>query len=303
MVVNPTSGCGRGARGGARLMAALQARGIACTRRDTKGPGHARELAAAANGLLVVVGGDGTLHEVVNGLPRRGAALAPFAVLPCGSGDDFAQALGCTRDPAELAALLHAATPRAVDLGLASLDGIEHRFANFAGLGLVADVAARACRRRVLRGKLLYVAATLAALVRPARLRAVLRGVAADGVAFASDERDLAFASISNGATFGGGLPVAPGARLDDGVLDVVHVGHVGRLASLGLLAKLLRARHLDDARFTLQRVRSLAITLREPAWAVLDGEPVAQRVMRAEFSLLANGLDVRGVPTAARRS
>lgn len=303
VIVNPTSGCGRGARGAAALTAALQARGIAFTRRDTNGPGHARELAAAANGLTIVVGGDGTLHEVVNGLPRRGAVLAPFAVLPCGSGDDFAMALGCTHDAAKLAALLHTVPPRAVDLGQATLDGIEHRFTNFAGLGLVADVAARACRRRVLRGKLLYVAATLAALVRPARLRADLRGVDADGVAFATNGLDIAFASISNGPTFGGGLPVAPGALMDDGALDLVHVEHVGRLASLGLVAKLLRARHVDDARFTLRRVRSLTIALREPAWAALDGEPMAKQVTSAEFTLEANGLDVRGVPVAARRS
>jgi len=287
VVVNPVAGGGRGGRVADGLEAALRAQGIAYVRRDTDHAGHARQLAAAAAGVVIVVGGDGTVHDAVAGLPERDGRLGPLAVLPCGRGDDFAAAVGFGRNPAALAARLRAGSTRCVDLGEAELTGRQthhRRFVNVAGLGFDAEVAARAQRGRHLRGRALYVAATLAALRRLPRFWATLELDLGHAAPPLRQRVELAFVSACNGPRFGGGLEVAPQARPDDGWLDAVRVAGCSSLAALLVLVRLGLRRHLNDRRVTSVRCRALTLTTDVAVAAALDGEPLPEPVTAARF-------------------
>jgi diacylglycerol kinase (ATP) len=300
LIVNPAAGCGRSVRAAAHLENALRGAGIVFTRHDTRAPGHARELAANATGLVVVVGGDGTVHEVVDGLPARDGTLGPLAVLPCGSGDDFAGGVGFTRDAATLASRLRTRTTRAIDVGLAELEGpggvVRQRFVNAGALGLDAEVAARARRFRWLRGRALYTFATLAVLRRPPRFVATVTHELDDGSAPVTATRELAFASTCNGPRVGGGLVLAPEARCDDQRLHVVEVAGCRASTLLWLLGKLLIGRHRGDTRVRTTACVRFQLRSSIAIAAALDGEPLPQRVHAATFSVLPERLLLMGL-------
>lgn len=303
LIVNPAAGCGRSVRAAKALESALHAAGLTFTRQDTQGPGHARQLAAASLGPVVVVGGDGTVHEVTNGLPVRAGQLGPLAVLPCGSGDDFAGGVGFTKNPVELVARLLGGATRPIDVGLAefpcSSSLAPQRFVNAAALGLDAEVAARARQRRFLRGRLLYTMATLAVLRRPPRFLATITLDAGDGAPAVTTTTECAFVSTCNGPRVGGGLLLAPQARSDDGHFDVVQVAGASAPVILWLLAKLLVGRHRGDPRVRTTTCRRVQIATAAEVAVALDGEPVSERVHGAAFSILPQRLQLLGAGRA----
>ncbi|MBL8729051.1 MAG: hypothetical protein JNM25_11510 [Planctomycetes bacterium] len=288
VIANPRAGRGRGGPRAEELTRALRAADLPFTLAHSNGPGHATALAAGAPGGVVAVGGDGSVHEILNGLPARGGMLGPLAVLPAGSGDDFAGAAGFPRSAAALVERLRAGTVRAIDVGTAEFD-CEHgrmrrRFANNAGLGFEAAVVAAAANARWLRGRPLYLAATLQA-VRHQRLVDCELDYTIDGTT-TTTRLPLLFVSACNGNRVGGGLPFVPGARLDDGQLDVLQVTAASRRATLVLLWRLLRARHGSDARVRLARCTQLAVRPATPLPLAMDGELVARSVTRARLGI-----------------
>ncbi len=297
VVANPRAGHGRGARRAAELSAALQAAGRAFELVRTRGPGHATELAAGARAGVVAVGGDGTVHEVLNGLRSRDGVLGPLSVLPAGSGDDFAANAGFAPDAAALVDRLRVGTPRAVDVGLAEfrceLGTLRRRFANDAGLGFEADVVAAAANARWLRGRPLYVVATLRALARQRLVDCELDCELA-GTTTTTRSR-LLFASACNGARVGGGLPFAPDARLDDGLLDLLQVTAASRRATVALLLRLLGRRHLRDPRARLQRCARATLRPAAPLPLAMDGELVARAVTQLQVGVAAERLLLAG--------
>ena len=122
IIANPRAGHGRGRRRADLLGRELDHSGLPWTISFTERKGHAQQLAADATGPIVVVGGDGTVHEVVNGLVPRDGRLGPLAVLPAGSGDDFAANARFPADPAALVAHLRRPILRAIDIGAADID-------------------------------------------------------------------------------------------------------------------------------------------------------------------------------------
>jgi diacylglycerol kinase family enzyme len=303
VLVNPTSGAGRGGRAATALTRELVARGVPFARIDTTHRGHARSLAAATppGTPVLVVGGDGTVHEVVAGLPVHDRQLGPLAILPCGSGDDFARSVGSDGDVARLVQAL-AGSPRLVDVGLATLGtgttAVRERFANAAGLGFDAEVAAQACRPHRLRGRLHYARSTFAVLRRPHRLTATITLDTGTGPQ-RLPTRDFAFVATCNGQYFGGGLHLVPHGRCDDGRLDAVAVDAVGPLGLLWLLAKLCCGRHCRDRRVRLDAVTRLTIELAAPTACAFDGEPWPERVQRIHYELAPERLRLLG--TTAR--
>lgn len=303
LIVNPAAGCGRSLRAARALESALHAAGLPFTRQDTLGPGHARQLAAASPGPVVVVGGDGTVHEVVGGLPVRDGQLGPLAVLPCGSGDDFAGGVGFAPNPTDLVARLLGGVTRSIDVGLAEFPDSSslapRRFVNAAAFGLDAEVAARARQRRFLRGRLLYTMATLTVLRRPPRFLATITRDAGDGTPEVTTTTECAFVSTCNGPRVGGGLLLAPQARSDDGRFDVVQVAGASAPVILWLLAKLLVGRHRSDPRVRATTCVRVQITTPTEVAVALDGEPVPARVQGATFSFLPQRLLLLGAALA----
>lgn len=238
VIGNPTAGRGRAGRVLPGLVRALADSGAQPTLRMTSGPGEAVQHAAAAATegveLVVAAGGDGTVHEVVNGLLSTGRdGLPELAHLPTGTGCDFARALGLPSSPHAVAAGLLAGTCRQIDVGYAepAAAGSARRwFVNGINVGLGAGVVRRLTGASPLRvlGRHAYLAA--AALE-------VLRARPVELVTWADDgsplEQRLLHLSICNGGYTGGGMRIPGGASLESGRLLAVRVDPLPRLAAL----------------------------------------------------------------------
>jgi YegS/Rv2252/BmrU family lipid kinase len=260
-------------------------------------------LRAGADRILAV-GGDGTVHEVVNGFYDDGQPVAPEAVLahlPCGTGGDFRRALGV---PAGLdaASVLQGGRIRAIDLMRVTCrtpagEAATSLVANVASCGLGGVVVQVVRHLPTPTGTWLGpFGGTLAYFV------AILYGLAvsaSDAVTVDIDGRTLGrirmrTIAVANGPSFGGGLRIAPEARVDDGLLDVVTIGD----ASIGaLLARAHRFyagthRGLDAVRFVRGRQITIHPTSPSPVWLEGDGELLG--CLPATFEVLPEALRVQ---------
>lgn len=264
-IINPAAGHGAGKRLAPVLAARFRAAGLRIEVLVTPGPGEAARLAseAADDGYdaVIAVGGDGTANEVANGLVGTETALALY---PIGDGNDLARGLGYPRRTRELPAFLAAARPRRIDVG--ELNG--RIFVNVAGVG-IDGVVAEGIRgsTRLVGPTLGYLAGALGAIAtyRPVRMQSTIDGEARDA-------RQLLIVA-SNGPFFGGGMRPAPRADLEDGWLDVTIADGIGRLATLGALARLYRGTHANGRTIRTVRARSVSIQLDRPLPVQIDGE------------------------------
>lgn len=286
VIVNPAAGPRRRDDVALRVSQALRAHGGDPRVLVTEGPGHglalAREEAAAGTALVIAWGGDGTVNEVGTGLLYTPTRLG---IVPAGSGNGLANALGIPRQPDRAVALALGGRDRRIDAG--EIGG--RLFFNVAGVGFDAHVAqvfsVAAARSRGLSG---YVWTTLRELW---RYRAESLRLEHGGSR--TEERALIVA-FANGSQYGNGARIAPGARLDDGALDLVVVRPGG-----GPLANLWRARRLFDG--SLDRdpdawrelVTEAAIEGERPMLFHVDGEPV-QGPARLEVRVHPGALVVR---------
>jgi diacylglycerol kinase (ATP) len=272
VVVNPAAGGGRTARAWRRLREVMTAT-LPADDAETRGPGDgerlAREAVAAGARLVVAVGGDGTLNEVVNGVRGSGVDTSVGAVLT-GRGCDACRNFGVPRDPAAAIRALADGHDTRFDLGRAEwADGRRRWFTMSAGAGFDAAVARRAQSLRV-RGTLPYLAAVLASVHRHRPTQAVLD---LDGVARPASPITAVVAA--NGRWFGGGMKIAPDADPADGAFDVVVLGALGRLELLRWLPTIYPGTHLRNPRVSVHRARRLAVTGPTPLPVHVDGEPV----------------------------
>jgi YegS/Rv2252/BmrU family lipid kinase len=232
----------------------------------TEGVGHARELAKAAVGrgarLVMAWGGDGTINEIASALAFD---EVPLGIIPAGSGNGLARELGVDARPERAIADALAAEPRPMDLG--EIDG--RLFANIAGVGFDAHVASRfAVATR--RGFLGYAAITARALT--SYLPSTYR-ITSDGE---SVEARAVLVTIANSAQFGNGALIAPGAKVDDGVLDLVVVEERSRLATVCQVPRLFNGTVQRIRGCTIRQIRRVTIEADHPMTFHVDGEPVA---------------------------
>jgi diacylglycerol kinase (ATP) len=271
-----------------RLTERLRAAGVDFEVAETKAPGEAERLAAGANGFdaVVAAGGDGTVHEVVNGLLRAGAKAA-LGILPLGSGDDFAKML----PPGDPVSRIAGGEARAMDAGRIRSDSGERYFANGMDIGFGAH-AARNVRRvpRPFTGFGAYLGALAMTLVRYPKLDVRLR--LDEGESFT---HTTAMTAVMNGRAFGGSFHVCPDACADDGLLDLLIADGVGRLEILALVPKVLRGAHAGHPRLRLARARRVAIDSVEPLLVEADGEIAFEDARRLEIEVLPGALRVLG--------
>jgi YegS/Rv2252/BmrU family lipid kinase len=286
VIVNPAAGRGRVRREWPRLAKALRAAGVGFDAVETREPGEAiglAERAAREYRAIVAAGGDGTVHEVANGLLRAGTGCA-LGVLPLGSGDDFAKMLPA-RDAVERIAR---GIPRAFDAGRIT-SGVTRFFANGMDIGFGAH-AARNVRRvpRPFTGLGAYLGALAMTLLRYPKLQVRLQ--LDGGEAFT---QTTAMTAVMNGRAFGGSFHVCPEARTDDGELDLLIAQGVGRLEILGLVPKILRGAHTSDPRLKLVRARRVILESEAPLLVEADGEIVLEDARRLEIEVLPAALRV----------
>lgn len=274
LIVNPRSGKGRGASAADAAVAALRDAGAEVVVHIGSSPADTRRLIGVAVATrpeaLVVVGGDGTVSEI---LPELAGTEMPMVLVPAGTGNDLARALGVPRhDPAGAALLALHGVPRRIDVGEIVAAGRTTPFLTVAALGFDAKVSDRTNLLRWPRGAARYY---LAILIEVARLRPTRFLLACEG----EDPRDApgTLVAVGNTASYGGGMPICPDARLDDGLLDVVHVAPLRRIRLLALFPLLLRGRHLTRPEVAHRLVRE--ITVSAPDLVVYaDGERIAEK-------------------------
>ena len=288
-IINPISGAGMDPSAATRratlIRDELTKRDLKASIEITRRGGHARELALAAvqdrADLLIVWGGDGTLNEV--GTAAAGSDTA-IGIIPAGSGNGFAAALGIPRDPVR--ALAKALGPRvqAIDVGVLG----ERRFLNVAGIGIDARIAALFNQRaRGSRGKWPYISIGVTQGCRYKSLEYTVQ-LDADPVRY----RALLIA-FANGREYGMGARLAPRAQLDDGVLDAFIV------EDRPVVSRFWHARHLargtvDRApRVVTAKVRTAVVESSEPIEYHVDGEP-GTAMGRLEIGVLPGALKVR---------
>lgn len=217
---------------------------------------------------VIVAGGDGTVQHLLHVLVEKNHALG---VLPLGSGNDGARALGSYNNDwrGTLSRLLASTHTRAVDLGVARFDGHETHFLVALNAGFDASIAQRALvGPKFLHGLPRYLLATLRELT---QLKHWSLDIALDGQRILAG--DALFASTLNAPTFGSGMPAVPHARCDDGTLNTLIARRFSRLGALLMLPRLLQGTHLADARVSTQAFRVLTLTSETPIPLAADGE------------------------------
>lgn len=299
LVANPRSA--GGATAGRRdAVEALARRILDAPVRWTDAPGAgsrlAREARAEGFDTIVAVGGDGTISEVTDGIVAAGGGT--LGIVPSGTGGDLARALGLPRDPEAAMRAIRDAVPHPIDalrVELAGADGpvVRHGI-NISGLGMAGDVVARVnAGSKVLGGRATFAIATLRSLLAWHAPEIVVRFEDAAGTIERWTGRAVNL-FVCNARQCGGGMLVAPDARMDDGLLDVVLVQDRPLLDLVRSTPRLYDGTIAADPKVMLRRVRSVAVERAEGAFPVdLDGEavgaaPVVVRIAPHALSLRA---------------
>ncbi|MEA4898408.1 MAG: diacylglycerol kinase family protein [Eubacteriales bacterium] len=282
VIVNPAAGRGKPLKLLGAVCAELEKRALNYIVTHSERAGHVTELAREAGQAtaLLVMGGDGTLSEVVSGLNGRPARLY---LVPSGTGNDFVKTLRLPRDP--LAALRAQLDGSAAPIDLPQLNG--RAFLNVAGTGFDVDVVRKAERyKQRFSGLMTYLLGLIQAI---RHFKPIAARITIDGVTCV---KQLTIIEVANGRYFGGGMKVAPDADPSDGLLDLVYVDAVKRWQIWLLLPLFIPGwfTHLPithHARVSALTIESEGMTM------IVDGELYATD--RAEFGILPGRISVCG--------
>jgi YegS/Rv2252/BmrU family lipid kinase len=267
LLVNPSAGGGRVAKLLPASERALTVHGLEYRRVFTESVEHgcAEALAAAAAGEIpVVMSGDGLIGQV-------GGALAdtdsPMGIIPAGRGNDLARVLGIPDDADGAVDVLATGRPREIDVG--EVDG--RRFLGIASCGFDSEANRIANEAKWIKGHLVYAYAALRALAtwQPATFTLDLDG----------DRKQVTGYTVgaANSKAYGGGMIAAPDAELDDGLLDVLATGNVGRLRFLSGLRKIFEGAHREALAVQTWRATEVRIEADRPFAVYADGDPLAE--------------------------
>lgn len=287
VILNPSSGRGRGGRIKATIQRALAASGFAHQFIETTAQGQAIELAqqAVEEGFqtLIAVGGDGTVSEVINGIARSAPAPSTacrLGIISVGSGNDFAHTMRIAQDPVQAIQTIMRGSTRPCDLGhvvIHTATGtIERYFNNNFGIGLDPQVTLESFKIKYLRGIAMYGLAALRAIWAYSAPTVQLHWV--DGAGNQGEwHAPLLLASIGNTPRSGGGFHLNPHAKIDDGLLDLVMAANMPRWQVLRLLPKAIPGNHLGDPAITSVQLSTVTISADRPLALEMDGEVITQ--------------------------
>lgn len=295
VIVNPASGSGAAGRLIPAIEGWLEGQAGSFRILRTEAPGHgvelAREAARTGAARILSVGGDGTIHEVANGVLGAGVEPPPVGILPVGTGNDFFRMVDAPEEPeAALQVFLHG-RPRPFDVGLARFDGRERFFVNLLGMGVDVETLRQRERFRWLPGLPQYLAALLSSVFRydPYAVRVELD----DGEETIEDRMHLC--AVTVGPSVGGGFLVNPGATADDGFLDLCFVRELGILEIARVLPRVVRGSHGGMKQVRLRRFRRIVLERAdgEPYPFQLDGDLVPHPTRRVEAEIRPGALPV----------
>ena len=238
-------------------------------------PTHAIDLAkqAAEEGydMVVAMGGDGTVHEVMNGLMQVPESKRPImAVVPIGSGNDFAYSIGINQKPSHaLAHALKAETIQPVDIGLLTDEhGRKEYFDNTLGIGFDAIVTIRSHKLPIVKGFLMYLTAVIQTIIlnhNPAKVR-----VETESEAW---EDQILMLTLCNGPREGGGFMMSAGSKNNDGVFESVAVTKVSRATMFRLVPEFMNGTHARFKQIRIGSFKKMSLTSDRPLYIHADGE------------------------------
>lgn len=284
-IVNPTAGNGKAGHLGHDLPARFAAAGIDLHVAITQWAGHGTQLAEEAVAQdwdgVVAVGGDGTVHEVVNGL---GDAPIPLGILPVGTGNDFARALGIPKNLNQCIEVIAAGHRRRVDLG--EING--RRYVQVAGIGFDAQVAAAvtAHRQRLPGGGVLpYLWGILQQMV---SYRNSLLTITIDGK---THQQPTLLIAAGNARFYAGGLKICPHAEIDDAMLDVCIVGDLTHLQRLNVLARVFSGSHIQHPSVSYHKATDIRVEGPSHLLIQADGQIIGH--LPAHIRVIPRAIDV----------
>ena len=268
LIVNPNAGGGRTEDALEEVTAALSELGLEHHVERTQSLEHAQELGRAAADLgeiAVAFGGDGLIGAVADAIKNTQGVLG---VLPGGRGNDFVRVLGIPLEPVPACAVLRDGKVRALDLGQVG----DKTFIGIASCGFDSVANRIANETRIVHGNLVYAYGALRALAgwKPARFEVTVD----DGEPLVMTGYTVAAA---NSGAYGGGMMMAPDASLQDGLLDIVLVGHAPKLRFLRLLPTVFKGEHIKQPNVQVIRGREVRIGADRPFTMYADGDPIAE--------------------------
>lgn len=284
LITNPISGKGRAASVAEQASQRLTAEGYTGRQELTTQSGDANRIAREAieNGShwIIACGGDGTIHEVVNAIAEKPEVV--LGVLPCGKGNDFAEALQIPTKPAEAIEVLLDGVTRQVDLGKIG----DHYFDTIVTCGYDAEVSRRVTEEGApFSGTASYVWTAITTLFSYRSPTVHLEGD------FGSYEGEILLTATGLTASYGGGMKIVPEAIIDDGLFDVCIIEPVPHRTVLCLLVTLFWGGHAGHRAVQMHRTKSLTIETDPPILLYADGERICYTP--ATIEIVERGLTV----------
>ena len=292
-IVNNAGGSGNARKTWRTVVQLMKKKGIGYKAFNTEYPGHATDLAKKISDLqdsdkrVIVVGGDGTINEVLNGI--KDFDRIKLGVIPTGSGNDFARGLDIPKDTKEaLEIILSSIGEKRIDIGRVRADnGSDRLFAISSGIGLDAIVCKKvdaSVRKKLLNklhlGSLSYVLMTIQTLFVMkeynvhVRVHKENKPEVPDIIEnYSVDYCDLIFLSGMNCRAEGGGVPMAPDAKVDDGLLSICVANGIPKWRAFFMLAILMKGKHKGHKGISLYNAEKLDFSADEPMVLHADGE------------------------------
>ena len=260
-------------------------------------PGHAIELAQQAGeqgyDMVIAMGGDGTVHEVINGLMKISEEKRPvLGIVPVGSGNDFAHGIQASTKPTE--ALAHALDGEAstVDLGLMTDEhGRNEYFDNTLGIGFGAMVTIRSHQLPVVRGFLMYLTAVIQTII--LNHNAMAMQIETDDQKW---QQSVIYLVICNGPREGGGFLIAPEAKIDDGLFHYAMITNVSRAMMFRIVPEVMKGTHGRFKQVRMGTCKKFTLSADRPLYIHADGEIFTgpgTDLHKVSFEILPNALKV----------
>ena len=288
LILNPSAGRGKAARLEAALRTRLKEVLGDVSYFRTHHPNHARELARQIRDdydVIIAAGGDGTVHEVVNGMMGGRAMLA---VVPIGSGNDFVKMLNLPLDPDAAVEVIRNNRQMKIDIGKVG----EEYFPNGLGIGFDAWVVRESTKVKRLRGFLIYLYSVIKTIF-------FYRN---EPVEFHANgevrEKEIFLIAVGNGVAMGGGFYLTPDARINDGLFDVCIIHALKKREAFQNLPKALNGSHVYMKQVEMLRTDRLKIVSEKGIAAHADGELLGMELKELDISLLPGALKVIYRPT-----
>ncbi|MBF8281896.1 MAG: DAGKc protein [Anaerolineales bacterium] len=296
LIFNPMADRGRSGQQASDLRAMVDEMGGADWQ-GTEYPAHATEIAAQAAlqgyQTIVALGGDGTVHEIVNGLMKIEAAHRPrLGIVPMGSGNDFAGGAGIQMNQQEAMRRVFTGTPKPVDVArIQDGTGRTEYFDNTLGIGFDAAINIRSRSIQSLQGFMMYLTATLLTIARD--FAAPHMKVTYDGGTL---DEPLMMITVGNGPREGGGFLTTPESKMDDGLLDFVYIRPVSKVRMLQLVPKVMNGTHVKEKEVKIAQTTKLVVDADRALPIHADGElfaPYEADVRHVEITLVPGAINV----------